>query len=188
VLFLSPRAVCGGDSPDAPTYSQELAKGNPNYSTTKGPDSGGGTITKTYVTDPNGLKKLVEIYKKNKAGRPFYHWVTYSGPNGSTVNHTFTNTDAGFDSTKEVIDQDGGKTVYVYDWKGEKWRLVSYTKPESNGLRTVLQVVGAGLNIAGGTSIGHGDHKHEGHSSHSTTTHAGCKCHPCTCSPCHCHA
>jgi hypothetical protein len=185
VLFFSPHA----HAQKVPSYDNNITNGDAGYSRTTGSDGAGGYVENTYYTSPNGVRKTVQIRRYNKGDNvksPSYEWLTYGGPNGSTINVTIHNHRGEGTYTKEEIDSGGGRTVY--NWSKGGWHVVSYTKPESNGLRTVLQAVGVGLDIAGGTSIGHSDHKHERHSSHSTTTHAGCKCHPCTCSPCRCHA
>ena len=156
-ILLSPSAHA--DSPNTPTYDGEIANGNTAYSKTSESD-GTGWVQKTYHTDSNGVRRLVEIkkYSQWSTGKAFptYRWVSYSGRNGTTINQTDSFSNNGDTHTKEEIDKDGKTT---YHWDGHHWKWVSYTKAESNGVRNALQTIGVGLDI-GGVHIGHGDHEH----------------------------
>jgi Outer membrane protein beta-barrel domain len=110
-------------------YDEEIAKGNPSYSKTTEPDGSGGYTERTYYTDANGIKQLVEIKKYPKGAKVYnYHWIRYIDEKGNTV----TKEESGTESTKTVVDKDGNTTTYTWD-KGD-WRFKSKTpKAASSG-------------------------------------------------------
>lgn len=114
-------------------YDKELANGNPDYSKTTEPDGSGGYTERTYYTDANKIKQLVEIKKYNKAKVLTYFWMRYTDDKGNNVTEEFTYPARGEqEGTKTEVDKDGTTTTYT--WDKDRWRIKSRTpKAASSG-------------------------------------------------------
>jgi len=102
--------------PTTQTYDDPVATGATGYSrtVTKGPS---GDTENTWYTDPNGVKKLVEVRHFNKKTPPeeISHWVRYTDPNGDEVTESFVWDDNGRQDsgTREVVN---GAGKSEYEW------------------------------------------------------------------------
>ena len=145
-------------------YDKELANGNPDYSKTTEPDGSGGYTERTYYTDANKIKQLVEIKKYNKAKVLTYFWMRYTDEKGNNVTEELTYPARGGvqEGTKTEVDKDGNTTTYT--WDKDHWRFKSRTpKAASSGPRTtekVLRSVASSIQIGVGVGGGGRDDEH----------------------------
>jgi len=119
------------------SYDDKIENKDPNFTREIEGDPTGQRDVKTYRIDSEGHRHLVEIKKYGYASVDRYHWCTYPGANGTTVNETWSARGGSYsfgEGTKEVVSTNGDTTVYTWDGKNWKYKSIIVHK-DSQGVK-----------------------------------------------------